>query len=260
MNKLAGLEVLVLRAPRTDDPLPARLTDQGAKVHLLPVQKISILSEPRWLAAGSALARPGRGNYHKAIFISARAASLALSSPGITREVLNTVDQFFAIGPTTASVLEARDFAVSYPVNGWNSETLLALPRLQQVGGERIVIFRGKGGREALGRVLCERGATVDYCELYERQTDNSSRGNILALITSGVRVVLIAHSAEVLGDLLVVLGPDYHQQVLDTALVVPGERLAKRARSLGFNQLIVAESALAGALERALVDWYTPG
>ena len=259
MNKLAGLDVLVLRAPRADDPLPDKLTGHGAKVHGLPVQKIEILSEPKWLAAGSASKNPGQGSYQKAIVISARAALLAMSSLGKTREVLNTVDQLFAIGPTTAAVLEARDYAVSYPAHSWNSEGLLALPQLQQVGGERIVIFRGRGGREVLGRVLGDRGATVDYCELYERQTDRGNRQNILALMSSGVRSVLVAHSAEVLRDLLVVIGSDHHQRALEVALLVPGARLMDQARSLGFKQLIMAESALAGALEQALLGWYTP-
>lgn len=259
MNELAGLEVLVLRSPQTDDPLVAGLIAKGAKVHSLPVQKIAVFSEPRCLESAPATERPGKDTYHKAVFVSRRAASLALSSPGKFLDALKAVDRCFAVGPTTAAVIENQGLVVSYPDNEWNSEGLLALPELGQVSGERIIIFRGRGGRELLGQALRERGARVDYCELYERKIDTGNGQKIVDLLRSGSPCVLVAHSGEILVDLLAVIGSEHHQRAIDTPLVVPGARLAKRGRWLGFKRLIVAESAQAAALERALLGWYTP-
>ncbi len=258
MNELAGLSVLIFRAPRTDDPLSAGLTAKGASVHSLPVQKIIEYSEPRCLADNLGSQKQGAGDYHKAIFVSRRAALLALSTFGKAREAVKATSQCFAVGPTTASVLKDQGFAVGYPDKGSNSEGLLALAELQQVDGEHIIIFRGRGGRELLGQTLRERGARVDYCELYQRQLDVSNRQKIIDQLQSDTRSVLLAHSVEILLGILALLGSEHKHLVLDSPLVVPGERLAERGRALGFKQLIVANSALADALVRALLDWYT--
>ena len=43
--------------------------------------------------------------------------------------------------------------------------------------------------------------------------------------------------------------------QLLDSALLVPGQRVAQKAQDLGFKQLVVAENARAASLYKALLE-----
>lgn len=59
--------------------------------------------------------------------------------------------------------------AVLYPEQGNDSSALLALPELQTMAGQRVLIVRGEGGRAQLGETLAARGAAVGYAEVYRR-------------------------------------------------------------------------------------------
>jgi uroporphyrinogen-III synthase len=115
----------------------------------------------------------------------------------------------------------------------------LALPELQDLSGQRVIIFRGRGGREILGDTLVKRGARVDYCELYERVINPEQ-----ALLARQQLVqcdCLVAHS----GELLTALGDQSGEPAAETAVVVPSERVAEIARELGYQNIVSAENAL---------------
>ena len=76
-----------------------------------------------------------------------------------------------AIGPTTArAVSDLFGCTVIHSDVGVTSEDLLSLPELEEIAGKQIGILRGKGGRELLAAELRERGAVVDYFEVYRRK------------------------------------------------------------------------------------------
>lgn len=56
------------------------------------------------------------------------------------------------------------------PANGHRSEDLLQHPKLQQLDGQRIIIFNAPGGRQLLADTLSERGAIVESFPVYNRQ------------------------------------------------------------------------------------------
>ncbi len=73
-----------------------------------------------------------------------------------------------AIGPATAAALEDAGIDVGVrPLDGFNSEHLLADPAFEDVSGRRITIVRGESGRELLAETLRHRGATVRYLSVY---------------------------------------------------------------------------------------------
>lgn len=78
--------------------------------------------------------------------------------------------KFAAIGPVTAQTLAEYGIqSVLIPQDRFDSESLLAMPEMQVVSAQNIMIVRGIGGRELLAQTLSQRGATVNFAECYQR-------------------------------------------------------------------------------------------
>lgn len=255
MSRINTRDVVILRAPRADDPLALAVAALGCGVHQWPVQKIApITLDDRRIAAQI----DRTVSYDKLIFVSGHATALALQWFDRAKGVLSLLDNFLAIGPSSAALLEQRHIPVLYPPDLWTTEGLLALPALRQVAEQKIMIFRGKGGLAWLGDVLVERGALVEYCELYERVVDYQFRNEIAAMLHKGSAMVLIAHSGGVIDNLLTVLGSEHLKLVQSIPVIVPGARLRDYAGQAGFQRVITATSAVAADMESALIGWYT--
>lgn len=255
MTELNLLNVIVLRPAREKDPLAELISTRGGRIHPLPVQKITALADDD----GAITAKIERiESYQKAVFVSRNASLLAMRWLDQGSLSLRSKGQCFAVGPTSAAPLENRGIEVEFPVEQWNSEGLLALPAVNQVRGENIIIFRGQGGLPTLREELVARGASVEYCELYRRQPDSTFKNEIIELLTEAQPCVLVAHSGGVIDALIALGGIQYQQMILTSPVVVPGLRLQEYARKLGFLEVMVAASALAKDIERAVSDWYT--
>jgi uroporphyrinogen-III synthase len=122
--------------------------------------------------------------YDWAIFISSNAVQNGM--PRIIKNGLPANLKFAAIGPVTASELQSFGAKLvltplSHVQHGdenkvrFDSESLLALPEMQDVKDKKIMIIRGVGGRDVLAETLKARGAQVTFAECYQRinpQTD----------------------------------------------------------------------------------------
>ncbi len=105
-----------------------------------------------------------------AVFISSNAVQNAMPRVikqfgGIPKNL-----KFAAIGPATAA--ELGEFGVDDVLTSqgrFDSEALLALPEMQAVNGQNIMLFRGVGGRELLAGTFKARGAKVTFAESYRR-------------------------------------------------------------------------------------------
>jgi uroporphyrinogen-III synthase len=176
-------------------------------------------------------------NFHKAIFVSGNAVELGLQWIDKYWPMLPVGIEYFAVGERTAALLKEADIDALHPAGRQNSEELLQLEQLQQLENQRVIIFRGVGGREILAETLTERGARVEYCELYRRLIDSQQ----LALAQQQSTDCLIAHS----GELIQAMGEAEDTGFVDTAVVVPSERVAAIATALGYRRVISAENAL---------------
>ena len=158
---------------------------------------------------------------------------------------------WYAVGPTTADELKRELYPVYLPQQRFDSEGLLLLESLQQVQDEKILIWRGIGGRETLAEVLRQRGAQVDYAELYQRrQIDYSAQQWQQALAE---QPLLLLSSGQAL-DIVEQQVPDLAEQV--SAILVPSERVAEKAKNKGYKQVLVATSARDQDVLAQLRNW----
>ena len=78
---------------------------------------------------------------------------------------------FSSIGPTTKLLLQKKlSVDVHSPIKTFDSEHLLKEKIYNNVEGQKILIIRGEGGREALKNALEEKGGIVNYGECYVRK------------------------------------------------------------------------------------------
>ncbi len=251
----ASPAVLIVRPPHADDPLIAELATLGCQVFECPVMRIAPFA-----ADNSALiARLRRlDDYHKAIFVSRRAAQLSLSWCDRQGRPWPPHLQCFAVGERSAEPLRARRIAVNVPACGANSEMLLALPELQQVSGQRVLILRGEGGRTLLADTLAARGADVDYCDLYRRVVDVGQTRQLQNLLASKSQLLVVIHSVELMYAVRQVLGAESQSLLAHHCLLVPGERVAAEVRRVCGAKIIVAPSAATEHMVAEIRRWYT--
>ena len=110
-------------------------------------------------------------NYQVLIFVSTNGARLGKEwFSNYAAKIPDKID-VIAVGPTTAKMVATLfECTVTHSDTGMTSEDILSLPVLKEIAGKHIGIVRGKGGRELLAMELCERGAIVDYFEVYQRE------------------------------------------------------------------------------------------
>jgi uroporphyrinogen-III synthase len=209
--------------------------------------------------------------YQKVIFVSQNAVDYGMGWLEDYWPQLPIGIDFFAVGATTAKKLasygvEVQDLAVSAS-GGMTSEDLLGAEHLQNVDGEKILIFRGCGGRGHLAEELRKRGAWVDYCELYERGLPIAAREQLLQLIASTdaveAQTILSLHSGESLQNLMAVctqLTPAEQSIACawmhNNILLVPSQRIVETAQAAGFKRIICAGNATDNAMTAALLDY----
>ncbi len=187
-----------------------------------------------------------------AIFISANAVHYAYQALGgqpLPESLLRT-----AVGQATARALAAHGQpAHILPPAPYNSEALLALPELQSLQGKRVIIFRGGNGRALLADTLSERGAQVDYAEVYRRIVSTLDPERLYRAWDKGKLDMIIITSNEGLRNLFARVDAGYRERLLGTTLVVISDRSATLAQELGFiRPAIVARAASDAALLEA--------
>ena len=185
------------------------------------------------------------------VFTSANAVRFGAGLLGRRRTL-----RLVAIGPATAAALNAAGYRVALmPPTGADSESLLAVPELAHMSGQRVLIVRGTGGRELLARVLAERGARISYAEVYASEPAQPAPELQATVektwLQSGVQVYT-ATSVALLEALTRIVTPPCRRLMDRTALLTGTRRVADAAARLGLaSPLILAD----GMDDAALVD-----
>jgi uroporphyrinogen-III synthase len=226
---LAGVHIAITRPPEQATKLNAAIARAGGSVISFPLLDIASLPD---LSAFHAAIIPLH-QFDWAIFISSNAVQYGM--PLLQQASLPARLKFAAIGPTTASALGSFGVTeVVKPADRFDSESLLALPELQQMQGQRVLIVRGVGGREVLADTLKQRGADVVFGECY-RRINPQKNADVLAQAYAGNKLqAIIITSSEALRFLLDVAGEsDWLKAV---PLFVNHDRIAEQATSHGLT------------------------
>ena len=216
---LQGVGVLVTR-PRTQaTELVNAIEAHGGTAYCFPVIEIAAFEE---LDVRNSVAHLGKPDI--VVFVSRNA---------VEHGIRFTDDAEIAvIGPATALAVEAAGRVVDIqPASGYDSEHLLAEPRLQDVAGQRVRIIRGNAGREKLAEELMARGANVEYLSVYERRLPAVSDESAMDLEVrwrKGEIGVVTAMSVQSLTNLIELLPEWCAAQLESTPLVTPSGRVIK--------------------------------
>lgn len=249
---LRGVGVLVTRPAHQAESLCDQLVAAGATPVRFPVLEIQPTRDPS--AASALLSRLDESDI--VIFVSANAVRFALEYPGVGAS-LAAAGRVAAVGRRTADALRERGVQVDIvPAGRQDSEALLAHDGLQAVGGRRVVIVRGEGGREHLAETLHERGARVEYAELYRRVRPVVDTAALMTRWRGGDIDVAVVTSAEALANLYEMIAVEHRELLLRTPLVVMSERIAERGRELGFREVLVVPEASDAGLVSAIKHW----
>jgi len=184
------------------------------------------------------------------IFVSPNAVEHAFP---LLPDALPARQRIAAVGGATAAALAQVGLDPDLvPESRQDSEGLLELEPLQDMRGKLVLILRGQDGRPLLGDSLTQRGARVEYVEVYQRRLPQRSAGNLVRNWERLVQVVTVT-SSEILDNLCAMLGPQGVAQLQRTTTIVASRRIAEHARELGLEEVVVAAGAGDQALIKAL-------
>ncbi len=254
---LHGLRVMITRPQAQVPAWQARLQAAGADTVVASLMEIVPISDE----ADSQIIRQrvlALDAYQHVIFVSQNAAHYGLQWIDDYWSQLPSDINVYAVGSATAQLLHQHDVAVIEAGQTMNTEALLALPQLQHVRGDKVLIFRGQGGRPVLAEQLQERGAVVDYGELYQRQFPPQASQQVAELNWGQAGDVVALHSGEALDNwcqIMASLASTSAWQAMPT--LVPGKRVADKARNLGFERVIEAYNASDQEMLAALQAWH---
>lgn len=223
--------LLVLRPQPGADETVAALEDAGIPALALPVLGRQTLSESATMRASIQALAENR----LVIFVSPAAVAIGMALVDRYWPQYPVTVRWVAVGERTRQALAEWGVEALAPAgDDEHSEGLLELPALQEVAGEKVLIMRGRGGRDLLADALRERGARVAFVELYERvplSVTLPAPEEVAGLVVSSLAVfeALLASGGAALAA---------------RPLIVPSERVASAARQAGFHHVCCAKGA----------------
>ena len=192
------------------------------------------------------------------IFISQNAIAHGLELISQNGQLPSSV-KLATVGAGSAKLLEEltqRSVDIT-PAKQFNSEGLLEHPDLQHIQGKRITIFRGIGGRSLLADTLRQRGAKVEYAEVYQRQAPKIDLSELEKKWQQQPADAICITSGEGLQNLIDKLNEastssTFRSTICNSQLVIVNERLQKQISDFGFTKKPIITDNVS---DKAIVD-----
>jgi len=254
---LADKTIVITRPQQQSSEIKQRLIDLGASVVAFPLIAIEApIDEDFCQKQLSKLV-----DYDTLIFTSRNAVEMmfsALAASASQQPIIKLLKaiQIAAVGKQTAIALEKQGVSVSIvPTAMFNSEALLEQSALQQVASKRIAIIRGEGGRDLLRSTLLERGAKVDYIDVYRRVCPAT---NLLPLVKCQAQVgidIIVLTSVEGVYNLFKLgAGQDWLKHA---ELLVGSQRMADAVCVFDHQgRVVIADDPSDDQVVNCILDW----
>lgn len=236
---------------------PAHQTDK--LLSLLQSNGFRAVSFPTIEVVGSKVCRAEKhiekniAQYDIAIFVSQNAVLHGLKLFKVFPEHI----QIAVVGKGSLEALENMGLhAQAIPGATFNSEGLLQCDLLKQVADKKIIIFRGQAGRNLLGDTLSERGAMVDYCEVYRREIPEITESRYARVFAMDYDVAIFT-STQGLEYGLNMLAKTEKQKILAIDWLLISERMTKAAYNCGHQgNIYIASQASDEGIVQSLLEW----
>lgn len=234
--------VIITRPLAQAGPLAAKLQASGIPARVFPLLDIQSLPDTRELRE-----KLGRlSDYAMVAFVSPNAIDAAFEH--IVQWPASVIAAVVGEGSRQALAqhgLTPDKARIVSPTNlqRTDSETLLEVLDLPALAGKKILIVRAETGRELLSDRLRDAGIQVEQVAAYRRGPplmDDARSSELKALLAGPCDWVITSSEAlRYLKDMtLAVMGEEGWQHLLGSSLIVPHERIAQTAESLGFQHL----------------------
>lgn len=169
----------------------------------------------------------------------------------------SSIQGFIAIGSGTeaklAPFIQGKEI-ITAP-KPYTSEALIQKCKEHDLKGRSILIISGEGGRRLLGNALKKQGARTQYCNVYRREVpQHFPLDSAIEAKKHKKRLALLISSQEALNNLLPPLKEADLLSAIDP-LIVGSKRLANHAKKLGFQNPIIAKSALEADMWDTLIQ-----
>jgi uroporphyrinogen-III synthase len=249
ISPLSGIHILITRPVNPASRTAERLASLGATPYIFPTILIEPLADTGQLNA----ALSSLQSVYAIIFVSPSAVEMTLKD----KVKFPISIKVFAPGLGTAEELNLYGVNnVRIPLKNFDSEGLLELSELQSefVNGERILIFRGNGGRELLPDELRQRGAHVEVITTYRRSIPTSSPAGLLELLTAKKLTSVSVMSSSAIKNLVTLVPEQDRKNILFPLPVYAShKRIKDAAESLGFLNVTETENGDKGLITTLL-------
>jgi len=250
-QQLAGVEILVTRPAEQSRQLARSIIDAGGKPILFPALEIEVLAETAMVSVLNHLQ-----HFDLVVFVSPNAARVGMSQI-LKHGGLPAQAKVAAVGPGTAVELKKSGVRnIISPKADFDSEALVGELSSMPLGGSRVLIVRGLGGREFLGETLRGRGAAVEYLECYRRVKPDRDMRELSWRSGSDGMKACVATSSSIVGNLFEMAGAAGCSWLCSLPFFVPHPRVAATAFSRGVQRVFVAGNG-DEALVAGLKTWF---
>jgi uroporphyrinogen-III synthase len=157
--------------------------------------------------------------------------------------------QTLVIGKDSATLIESYGWGRAiYPEATYNREALLALPHLQNIQNQKILLCQGENSDVTLAETLRARGANVYIANAYQRRLPSPIFLPDLTTIN-----IIQCTSSQSMQNLIKL----FDNAVLQKRLLVSSEKLSQLAETLGFTlPSLLAKNASDEAILHTLSQW----
>ncbi|MCX7116251.1 MAG: uroporphyrinogen-III synthase [Gammaproteobacteria bacterium] len=250
---LTGCCVLNTRPIHQAQALTESIQTLGGEVISCPALAISGLS-PEWKNT-----LPPLHTFDLAIFISANAVSHFFSA--IPAAHWPTTLPVVAIGPATAAKLQQLCINIDSVPALANSETLLTLPSFAHLSNKKILMIKGKAGRDFLSLTLRQQQALVTEVAVYERTMPDIPTDYLEQIWRNAPINIILFTSEQAMKHLFIMFGTAAHEWLKNTPCLVISQRLAHAATALGIKTVFTTrpDTLLTGLVAAYTLKRNTP-